>query len=217
MEPKEGGSGSPDTGIRKVLVTGLGRSGTSSISSMLHYYGFNLCGEAEPNATFEDVKLRKLMIQEDFDRIEKVLRTRVEKHRLVAWKDPKIYDKHGIKLVRRLPDDWVVIVVFRDPVAIVTRRAETDKVNFSEDMVHVGKFMQKLHSFAAEVEQSKQVIYVSYEKLMSKPIESIRGIFAQLGTSVSADQAAKLWNSMQESHRTYQDVAGSNPRAVSGG
>jgi hypothetical protein len=188
---------------RKILVTGLGRSGTSSVSSMLYHAGFNVCGDAEPNEAFEDEFLRPLLVAERFERIEKELQARLRKHQLVAWKDPKLYDKHGIKFVRRLSDDWTVIVVFRDPVAIVSRRVATDKVEFSADMQHVAYFIRKLHDFAAEMEKTKKVIYVSYEKVMTEPIASIQGIFEKLGAEVPAEAASQIWSQMQRSQKAY--------------
>jgi hypothetical protein len=188
---------------RKILVTGLGRSGTSSVSSMLYHAGFNVCGDAPPNKSFEDEYLRPLLVGEKFDLIERELAKRLETHQLVAWKDPKLYSKHGIKFVRSLPDDWTVIVVFRDPVAIVARRLTTDNVEFAADMQHVAAFIRKLHDFAVDAAKTKKVIYVSYEKIMTEPIASIQGIFKMLGAEVPAEFAAGIWAKMLDSQQEY--------------
>jgi hypothetical protein len=190
-------------GTRKILVTGMGRGGTSSVASMLYHSGFNVCGEANPLANFEDEHLRPLLVGGELDRLQAELEARAQKYPLVAWKDPKLHGDNGLELLRRLPPDWVLLAVFRDPVAIVSRRMISDQVDFSASMPKVMRFMGKLHNFAAEVQKSRQVIYVSYEKVVTEPLATIKGIYTMLGAAMDDAQAALLWEQMQRSQKEY--------------
>jgi hypothetical protein len=194
-------------GNRKVLVTGLGRGGTSAIGALLFHAGFNMSGDGNvDDVYFEDERLRSMLLASDFERLEAELTFRTAKHPLVAWKDPKLYSGQGLQLVQRLPRDWIVIAVFRDPVAIVSRRLVTDESSFAESMSRVLRFMRKLYEFLAEVEKSKTVIYVSYEKLITEPVASISRILHLLGAKVDDEHVGSLWTKTKESQKTYLNV-----------
>jgi len=92
-------------------------------------------------------------------------------------------------------------------------------VEFSADMQHVAYFIRKLHDFAAEMEKTKKVIYVSYEKVMTEPIASIQGIFEKLG-EVPAEVASRIWSQMQRSQKAYlahPSVSGTGKPLLDGG
>jgi hypothetical protein len=190
-------------GRRKLLVTGMGRGGTSSIASMLYHTGFNVCGTAKPLANFEDESLRPLLLEGKLDQLQRELEARAERYPLVAWKDPKLHGDKGLELLRRLPEDWVLLAVFRDPVAIVSRRMISDQVDFSQSMPSVMKFMGKLNNFVAEVQKFKKVVYISYEKVVTEPVATIKGIYTMLGAELDDAQAALLWEQMQRSQKEY--------------
>jgi len=199
---------------RKVLVTGMGRGGTSSVAAMLHHTGFNVSGDAPPRANFEDEALRPLLIDGRIDELQRELEARSARHPLVAWKDPKLHGDNGLELIRRLPDDWVLLAIFRDPVAIVSRRMISDQVDFSQSMPSVMKFMGKLHNFVAEVQKSRKVIYVSYEKVVTEPVATIKGIYSMLGAELDDGAAAALWARMQRSQKEYLLHSDSPSRAL---
>lgn len=190
-------------GRRKLLVTGMGRGGTSSVASMLYHTGFNVSGEATPLANFEDESLRPLLVAGDIAGLQRELEARAERYPLVAWKDPKLHGDNGLELLRRLPPDWVVLAIFRDPVAIVSRRMVSDQVDFADSMPKVMRFMGKLHNFTVEAQKSRQVIYVSYEKVVTEPVATIKGIYTMLGAALDDAQASLLWDRMQRSQKEY--------------
>jgi len=187
----------------RLLVTGMGRGGTSSVASMLYHTGFNVCGEVPPHPNFEDEALRPLLLEGRLDEVQRELEARSERYPLVAWKDPKLYGDQGLELLSRLPADWTLLAVFRDPVAIVSRRMVSDQVDFAQSMPSVMKFLGKLNKFVAEVQKSRRVIYVSYEKVITEPISTIKGIYSMLGADLDDAAAANLWDHMQLSQKEY--------------
>lgn len=193
----------PD-GVRKVLVAGVGRGGTTAVTSMLCHAGFNVCGDAPCDKYFEDDSLRRLLLAGKFAQLQAELARRVEVYGWVAWKDPKLFRDAGLELVRRLPADWVIVVVFRDPVAIVSRRVIADNVGFSEIMPKVMRLMRKLHDFAVEAEGlGRRVVHVSYEKMMTEPVESILRLCAELKVDVDRERAEAISARMKGDKATY--------------
>jgi len=189
---------------RKVLVAGIGRGGTTAVTSMLYHAGFNVSGEAPPDKFFEDESLRRMLLAGDFGELQAELERRVEKYSRVAWKDPKLFRDAGMELVRRLPGDWIIVIVFRDPVAIVSRRVISDKVEFSQIMPKVVRLMRKLYDFGADIAGlGRQVIYVSYEKIMTEPVESVLRICADLKLDVDKERAEDIALRMQSDKVAY--------------
>jgi hypothetical protein len=200
---------------RKVLVAGIGRGGTTAVTSMLYHAGFNVSGEADPDKFFEDESLRRLLLTGEFGQLQGELDRRVEKYGRVAWKDPKLFRDAGMELVRQLPSDWIIIIVFRDPVAIVSRRVISDKVEFSQIMPKVVRLIRKLYDFGAEIAGlGRQVIYVSYEKIMTEPVESVLRICADLKLDVDQERAANIAMRMQSDKVAYLADPVSRPEAV---
>jgi hypothetical protein len=157
------------SGFRKVLVTGLGRSGTSAAASIMFHFGYCLT-ELPPIRNHEDPHLRDLLKDGKIDEIVGILQNRVANHSHVAWKDPKIYGRSGQNLVGKLADDWLVVVIFRDPIAIAMRRAMSEQAEFSADLARVISGQRKLLDFADGVAKTRAVLYVSYEKMLTDPV-----------------------------------------------
>lgn len=189
-------------------MTGLGRGGTSSIASMLLHAGFDLSGGERMSPTLEDKYLRGLLVKADFEQLTTVLEARAKQYPLMAWKDPKLRSNSGLELVRRLPDDWTVIVIYRDPVAVTSRRVVSDGVDFADQMAKVMRFMGNLYEYAVKVGKTKKVLHVSYEKIMTEPTESITRVLNALGAELNAGDAAAIWQRMQENQQAYIGVAG---------
>jgi hypothetical protein len=156
-------------GFKKILVTGLGRSGTSAAASILFHFGYCLT-ESPQIRNHEDPHLRDLLKDGKVDEIVDILKARSAKNTHVAWKDPKIYGRSGPNLVGKLGDDWLVVVIYRDPIAIAMRRALSEQAEFSADLARVITGQKKLVEFADGVAKTRAVLYVSYEKMLTDPV-----------------------------------------------
>jgi hypothetical protein len=155
-------------GFNKVLVTGLGRSGTSAVASVLSHFGY-LMTESPQIPSHEDPYLRDLLKNDQADEILEILERRSASHSHVAWKDPKIYGSVGQTLVDRLDGDWLLVVIFRDLVAVGMRRALVHAEEFTADLHKVIKGQRRVLDFATDVSKKRPVLYISYEKMMTDP------------------------------------------------
>ena len=188
--------------FRKVLITGLGRSGTSAIAAMLRHCDFYF-GEDAGSIVVESPALLKLAAAGDSQALRARLDAWSADHPRIAWKDPKLYAR-GADFVNALPDDWLVIATFRDPVSTAMRRVYSDKVNFLDSLRHCIQHQARLCEFAAST--NKSVLWISYERLMLEREATFAEVMAllDLGDFVPGPSDA-VHAAMAAHHKAYRD------------
>ena len=163
--------------FRKVLATGVGRSGTTAVAAIFHSLGFHL-GDAPVTHLHEDVAFRRLLLEGDPAALAGALQAWSNRHAAVAWKDPKIYAAASGSFMDLLPDDWLVIGVFRDPLAVAQRRAYSDGTELLPTAHAVARFQMKLLGFLQSVRHT--VGLVSYERFIVDPEPTLASLLALL-------------------------------------
>lgn len=161
----------------KVLTTGVGRSGTTAVAAVFHSLGFHL-GDAPVPHLHEDSALRDLLLQGDAATLAGALQAWSTRHAAVAWKDPKIYAAASAAFMERLPDDWLVIGVLRDPIAVAQRRAYSDGAELLPTAHAVARSQVKLLSFLQSARHT--VGLVSYERFMTDPEPTLASLLTVL-------------------------------------
>ncbi len=152
----------------KILVIGLGRSGTSSIGSLLYHLGYFI-GESDgehQNPFYESPRLRDQFLKEEANVCATALTGLASQHPRYAWKDPKLASPKGLDVLSLLDNGWLVISVFRDPVAIAQRRVASDGISFADALKLVTKGQARLLDFCARC--AKPAIYISYEYFITQ-------------------------------------------------
>lgn len=151
----------------KILVTGLGRSGTSAIATLLHHCGYYL-GDVEESSTKEDRTLREYLKSKNYSSILDEFEKMSSSYNLIGFKDPKLYSPSHKDFIASLPNDWLIICVTRDPLAIAQRRIKSEKISFSNALVETIEAQDKLIRFAISI--NKPCLLISYEKFIAHPI-----------------------------------------------
>lgn len=191
----------PAEGYRKVLITGLGRTGTSSIASILRHAGFYL-GNVELSPTREDPTLREMLAKGQIGEVRATLDKWDASHPLIAWKDPKLIGEHGRRLVHDLPADWAVIVTFRDPLATTMRLVSQHGGGLVERLTTAIRMQKKLLRMVGE--SQKTLLLVSYEKLMNHPEKVCRDLFNLLVPRIASNiNVVELWEKAKVDQKLY--------------
>ncbi|MFL6678607.1 MAG: hypothetical protein ACJ8IK_09710 [Burkholderiaceae bacterium] len=188
--------------FRKILITGLGRSGTSAIAALLRSCDFYF-GEDAGAIVLESPAMHKLAVEGQTDALRAQLETWEASRPRIAWKDPKLYARSA-QFVESLPDDWLLIVTFRDPASIAMRRVYSDKVDFVDSMRHCILHQGRLCEFAAT--SNKSVLWVSYERLMLEPARTLEGLMERLDLGdFPAPSTSELQDAMSGHRQAYRD------------
>lgn len=161
----------------RVLITGVGRSGTTAVAAIFDRLGFHL-GDSPVTHLHEDVALRRLLLQGDPAALAGELEAWSRRHPAVAWKDPKIYAAASASFMALLPEDWLVIGVLRDPLAVAQRRAFSDGAELLPTAHAVARFQLKLLGFLQAARHT--VGLVSYERFIVDPEPTLASLLAVL-------------------------------------
>ena len=188
--------------LNKLLITGLGRSGTSAVASAVRSLGYHM-PFASKMANNEDFTLRALLEQQDYQGIKLELEARCKTNPLVAWKDPKLFGGIGEKLLEVLDDDWAYLIVFRDPLSVGLRNVKSGGGDLDTALLQAVKNQGKLANFYLKAKQSRRVLLVSYEKLATNFDETIAEITGFLGFKYNKDDIDSLRKSMSADHTRY--------------
>jgi len=187
---------------KKLLITGLGRSGTSAVASFVHGLGYHM-PFAKELATNEDVKLRTLLEAGDVTSIKKELESRAVKYPLVAWKDPKLFGIVGEKLLDLLDKDWVYLVVFRDPVSVAVRNNKSLGRELDSELLNATTQQLKLALFYIKLKVNRRVHLVSYEKFITVFEKTADDMLSFLGLTCEKDDLANLQLFVRGDHERY--------------
>ena len=129
-------------------------------------------------------------------------------HPGVAWKDPKIYGTSTNAFVKLLPDDWLVIGVFRDPVAVALRRGRSDGDAIPQGVADAIRFQVKLGAFLQSTD--KTVAFLSYEKLLHSPIATLESLLDFVEPPKPTHDLAGLWDSAFGRRAEYRAFVGNS-------
>lgn len=192
--------GGPDR-FRKVLVCGVGRSGTTAVAAVLAALGFHLGDEPVPHL-HEDTALRRLLLQGDAAGLAAALEQMATRHAAVGWKDPKIHSAVNGGFVRLLPDDWLLVGVLRDPVAVAQRRRFSDGDEVLPTALDVARFQLKLLQFLQGAAQS--VALISYERFIVDTTAAVGQLLELLQTPGLPPEPAALARQVLAEQAVYR-------------
>lgn len=186
----------------KVLITGLGRSGTSAIASVFNSLGYYM-PNAESHSNLEDLRLRDLLSKGYIDEIVLELSERTKMYDLVAWKDPKLYGEKGFQLNNKLDKDWLYILVFRDSYSIALRNNISIGQDLYDGLIKAAKSNLKLAEFYGLIKDKNPTYVISYEKFMMDPKSFLVSLLDFLGLESKNEVVEKILNRALEDHNRY--------------
>jgi adenine-specific DNA methylase len=101
-------------------------------------------------------------------------------------------------------EDWLIIVIFRDPIAVSKRRVFSDGTDFLSTFENVIKFQSKLTSLVLNLNQS--IVLVSYEKLILNMKATIQELIEHLDTkALTDDDLNNIVEKMMLDQKGYRD------------
>src|SRR5215469_16617315 len=101
---------------RTFIVTGLERSGTSLVASLLQEIGVFMGAEIN-DAVYQDEEISRLQSKPDMRQLRRIILSRNAKHKVWGFKLPMLWKLLSAEQIS-IFDRPRLIVTFRDPVAI---------------------------------------------------------------------------------------------------
>lgn len=147
-----------------VIVSGLGRSGTTMVAKMLSGAGLAM-GVAKANTIHEDVVLAGAIEKHNTDVVRRIAKERNELHPRWGFKRPLIV-KHESVIEAHLRNPRYILI-FRDPMAVAMRNNLSLGFKIHEGLTLYIKQTNLLVSFLRGTK--RPVLLASYEKVLQNP------------------------------------------------
>jgi hypothetical protein len=192
-----------DAGKPTLIVTGIARSGTSLIATLLKQAGVYL-GEFLDDVVNEDALLHALLRGRDMPALKDLIQARNAEHAQWGFKIPTLHAflKHSDLALFRNPH---LIVIFRDPVAVAVRNARSEHFGELDNMLDTASAMYGLARFAHRAECRK--LMLSYEKVLSRPATAIAQLLEFCGIKMDGAGQAGLLRHVQPDRAEYLAAA----------
>ena len=170
---------------RTVVVLGVARGGTSMVAGALHHLGI-LMGHRIAPTTFEDNKLSRALEDGQLDLVRRIVARRNKRTDVWGWKRPSAF--RYLDVVAREFRNPYYILVFRDALAVSTRRELTAGKAVADELKKVMRVQRILLEFCAAT--TSPVLLVSYEKCVLHPSETATGLARFVGVDVTEEAVA---------------------------
>lgn len=144
-----------------VIVSGLGRSGTTMIATMLRAGGVFM-GVPKDSVIHEDVHIANLIETRQEEQLSKFINNRNMRWKIWGFKRPLIVSHSDFY------EQWVrsprYIIIYRDPLAVSMRNMKSMRYPFQAAMDTYFSQMQDIQHF---VRKNKfPILFLSYEKAL---------------------------------------------------
>jgi len=162
----------PGRGGRTFIVTGLHRSGTSLVASILRQVGIFM-GTQINDLVHEDEAIAKMLVARDFPALTKLIRERDAAYGTWGFKFPMLAKPLEPADLARFSDPHI-IAPFRDPVSIAVRKAISE---YQDSMRALRIAVDEQAAMVAFLEQAQcPSLLLSYEKSLVFPADFIDAI-----------------------------------------
>jgi hypothetical protein len=195
-----------DATKRTLIVTGIARSGTSLIATLLKEAGLFM-GEFLHDVVNEDAQILELLRHRDTGVLKDLIRTRNAMHGQWGFKIPNlhVYLTSSELALFRNPH---LIVIYRDPVAVAVRNALSEYYGELDSMVKTANAMYGLAQFIQRADCP--VLLLSYEKALSLPNMVIDRVLEFCGMRLDDAARTRLLLHVQPNRAEYMAAATAN-------
>jgi hypothetical protein len=180
----------------KLLITGVGRGGTTAIATIAREFGYHL-GTRRTNLENED--LNDLLARDQTEFRDRLLRLS-EEHPRFAFKSPKMRSSAAVETLIGLPNTFSLMIVFRDPLAVTMRNESAMGYDWEGGLGVAAREQLKLVRLAESWPHS--LMLISYEKLLVSKREVI-GQMAEFCRVTDPEAIENAFNKVEPSSRPY--------------
>ena len=199
-------AGGTDRGGATLIVTGLHRSGTSLVASILRQVGIFMGSDLNDNV-HEDEALAKILIARDAAGLKRTIRERNATYGTWGFKFPMLSDVLGPRDIALFSNPRV-IVPFRDPVSVAVRRSLSD---YQDPMPALRSTMDEMTTMVAFVDRLDcPTLLLSYEKALVFPADFVAAMMRFCDLPQSDILRQRLIGLIEPNRKSYIDVVRRN-------
>lgn len=190
-------------GPSTLIVTGVARSGTSMVSSVLSAAGVYM-GEHVYDVVGEDAQVLAILQSGHHSMLKDLIKVRDAAHPVWGFKIPNLH-------AYMTPDQfkWFrnprMIAIFRDPVAVAVRGALSEHIDAMEGLISTTHAITAVAEFAAM--SGCPTLLLSYEKAITAPDRMLESLLSFCGVDYDAALFQTLLQSVMPNNPAYLATA----------
>jgi hypothetical protein len=198
-ETKSAGAGADET--LTVIVSGVGRSGTSMVAKVLDAAGIPM-GRTNNLAVYEDQEFLHALLNFDFIQMAKLINARNQAHARWGFKFASIQNHILPPQLLQFRNPHLILVM-RDPVAIASRSMFSDAERQTADEAIANVAQQSFDMMNLIQKAECPTLLMSYEKFVAFPEAAIDSISVFCGLALTAEQRAKALAAIEPNNPDY--------------
>jgi hypothetical protein len=184
---------------KTLLITGLARSGTSMVASVLEGAGVWL-GDHVYDPIKEDAEITQMLEARDFTRLDALIERQNARTPIWGFKIPDLHQYMQHDELDRFRNPHL-IVIYRDPVAVAVRNVLSERVDGELAMMEATAAMHALVQF---VRASRlPFLFFSYEKALIFPRGFVDSLLDYCGVALDEARRIELLRHVQPNRNEY--------------
>ncbi|WP_221798744.1 sulfotransferase [Oceanobacter mangrovi] len=187
-----------------IIVVGVGRGGTSAVTSSLYSLGVFI-GDEWHKPNYEDVYLAEKFQQRDWQNFQKKIAEYERDHQLFAWKYPGVINK--LRKIDGFFENPRYVFVFRDIYSI------SDRMNRALGRSHLAGMLKASIQYLKVLNFIKyrkpDCLLISYEKMITNTDDYARRLLAFLSMESNQENVNAIISGVNPSPTGYRKWADS--------
>ncbi len=185
-----------------VIITGLGRSGTTAVAKVFQELGFQF---DSPTVVMENKKIKSLTSEKNLDGLRNYISSWKKSSVRHALKEGKMFAPDFLEFIDSLSKDIAVVIVFRDTVATTVRDNKVMGGDFLQSLEKKFRMSLKVAGAIKNQEFSRNLVLLSYEKLLTDTENVVKNLADEFGVT-EAHKIAQAISSVEVSPLEYTNT-----------
>jgi hypothetical protein len=192
------------TGPITVIVSGVGRSGTSMVAKLVDALGISM-GKTDGLAVYEDQELNRALYQFDYNLVRKLIRERDTAQQRWGFKFASLQNHIFAPQLEYFRNPRLIIVM-RDVIATASRSfiSDVEQKGFDETLINVTKQTSDMVYFV--INATYPTLLVSYEKFVGLPDKGIDAVANFCGITVTDEIRRKARHAIEPNNPQYIEL-----------
>jgi hypothetical protein len=186
-----------------LIVTGVARSGTSMLASVLQIGGVFM-GQHLYDVVMEDAEILHALHGGHEALLRRVIERRDAEHRAWGFKIPNLPAYLLVEQLRWFRNPRLV-VIYRDPVAIAVRGSLSEYFDVREELTSAGHAVNSLTAFIARAQCPTLIL--SYEKAIARPDVMLDALLPFCGITPDVDMMEEQIRAVLPNNPAYLATA----------
>lgn len=190
--------------MKKLIITGFARSGTSLLANFLNLCGYDLGGswDSKLEAGFEDEQFQKICTTFQMNSLTEdlilFLQEEIKKIDKIVLKHPRVlYNKEFIRIWTTIFPDTSVLVTYRTPFFALESKRKTGNLGYFTNL-SPSELDLKFHEFISQLIHLRIKHKILYFPNFIYDYDTVYHSISGLGIHIDKDRGRSVWANLAD-------------------